>query len=307
MTPMENAVMYRLKFINEGAFKQVWQPYFENGEETPFVLKTTFFNDYTESDFLGDQQDGLVMERTTTSNYVVSMYGYCYFANLVQKAEGTLSQWISENRIDASHLDLLRIADMMAQGVKDMQMFTRTKSGHLLPTLAHADIKGSQFLETSPGEFRLNDFNRGSLLTSNDQENICPFYLPGVHHKGSTMRSPEEYEDSAPQDDKVDVFSLGSSLYHLLTGDVPFGELDRPVAMENIRKGVRLEMPKVSDPSLEAIRVAITMCRQFKAKDRPWSWEVAAFIRKELEMQEEKVAPKSTRKKKNRHRKNKES
>jgi len=291
VTPMEKPVMYRLDFINEGAFKQVWQPYFENGEEAPFVLKTTFFNDYTESDLLLDQQDALVMERTTASNYVVSMYGYCHFTNLVQQAKGTLSHWIRKNGRHASSLDLLRIADMMAQGVKDMHMFTKTKNGHLLPTIAHADIKGSQFLETSPGEFRLNDFNRGSLLTSKDYEHICPFYLPGVHHKGSTMRSPEEYEDNAPQDDKVDVFSLGSSLYNLLTGDVPFGDLDdAKTAMENIRKGVPLEMLEVSDPSIQAIEKAITMCRQFKAKDRPWSWEVADFIRKELEIQEGKVA-----------------
>ena len=280
--------MYRLDFINEGAFKQVWQPHLENGEPTDFVLKTTFFSEYAEEDLLGDQQDGLVMERTTSSNFVVSMYGYCHFTNLVQRASGTLTDWIhSSSRKSATPLDLLRIADMMAQGVKDMHMYTESKTGHLLPTIAHADIKGSQYLETSPGQFRLNDFNRGSLLTSKDGENICPFYLPGVHHKGSTMRAPEEYEDNAPQDDKIDVFSLGSSLYHLLTGEPPFYRLDREEAMENIRTGVQPPMPNYTDPILVTIQNVIRMCRQDDPKDRPWSREVAEIIRTELEKHEQ--------------------
>ncbi|KAL3941393.1 MAG: hypothetical protein SGBAC_004251 [Bacillariaceae sp.] len=218
---MEKPVLYRLDFINEGAFKQVWQPHLENGEPTDFVLKTTFFNDYSEEDLLGDQQDGLVMERTTAT---------------------------------------------------------------------HADIKGSQYLETSPGQFRLNDFNRGSLLTSKDLKNICPFYLPGVHHKGSTMRAPEEYEDNAPQDDKIDVFSLGSSLYQLLTGEPPFARIPKTEAMESIRTGRQPKMPEYTDPCLVAIQKAVKMCRQSNAKDRPWSRDVADFIRKELEKQEQLTA-----------------
>ncbi|CAJ1944617.1 unnamed protein product [Cylindrotheca closterium] len=288
VTPMEKPVMYRLDFLNEGAFKQVWQPHLENGEPTDFVLKTTFFNDYTEEDLLGDQQDGLVMERTTASNYVVSMFGYCHFTNLVQRATGTLTHWIGSARWKkATPLELLRVADMMAQGVKDMHMYTKSRDGHLLPTIAHADIKGSQYLETSPGQFRLNDFNRGSLLTSKDRKTICPFYLPGVHHKGSTMRAPEEYEDNAPQDDKIDVFSLGSSLYQLLTGEPPFDGLPKTQAMESIRTGVQPPMPEYTDPSLVAIQNAVKMCRQYNAKDRPWSRDVADFIRQELEKQEQ--------------------
>lgn len=281
--------MYRLDFINEGAFKQVWQPHLENGEPTDFVLKTTFFSDYAEEDLLGDQQDGVVMERTTSSNYVVSMFSYCHYTNLVQRATGTLSDWIgSKSWENATPLELLRVADMMAQGVKDMHMYTKTKKGVLLPTIAHADIKGSQYLETSPGQFRLNDFNRGSLLTSKDYENVCPFYLPGVHHKGSTMRAPEEYEDNAPQDDKIDVFSLGSSLYQLLTGEPPFGSFpSRTKAMEKIRKGKEPIMPEYTDPILVSIQKVVRMCRQFNPKDRPFSREVADIIRKELEKHEQ--------------------
>jgi hypothetical protein len=296
VTPMENPVLNRLKYLNAGAFKQVWQPYLENGEPTSFVLKTTFFNDYTEDDLLGDQQDAIVMERNSASPYVLSMFAYCHFSNLVERADGTLTTWIDRHNEDddedVTPIELLRIANMLAQGVKDMHMYTKSKDGHLLPTIAHADIKGSQFLETSPGHFRLNDFNRANFLTSKDYKTICPFYMPGVHHKGSTMRAPEEYEDDDPQDDKIDVFSLGSSLYQLLDGDPPFDDLNVKDALNNILNGVEPEMPKVSDPALIAIKAAIRMCRQANAKDRPWSWEVADFLQKALEEQEAAAASK---------------
>lgn len=290
VTPMENPVLNRLRYLNAGAFKQVWQPYTENGERTEFVLKTTFFNDYTEDDLLGDQQDAIVMERNSGSPFVLTMFAYCHFSNLVQRADGTLTTWIDRHQEDATPIEMLRIANMLAQGVKDMHMFTESKDGHLLPTIAHADIKGSQFLETSPGHFCLNDFNRASFLTSNDNKTICPFYMPGVRHKGSTMRAPEEYEDNGPQDDKIDVFSLGSTLYHLLEGDPPFDDLKFKYAMQNILDGVEPEMSEDSDPALIPIQKAIRMCRQINSKDRPWSWEVADFLHKALLEQEAAAA-----------------
>ena len=83
------------------------------------------------------------------------------------------------------------------------------------------------------------------------------------------------------------MFSLGSSLYHLLTGEPPFYRLDREEAMENIRTGVQPPMPNYTDPILVTIQNVIRMCRQDDPKDRPWSREVAEIIRTELEKHEQ--------------------
>eukprot|EP00980_Cylindrotheca_fusiformis_P030030 scaffold24226_cov186-Cylindrotheca_fusiformis.AAC.1 len=289
VTPMENPVLFRLKFLNEGAFKQVWQPYLEDGNRTDFVLKTTFFNDYTQDDLLGDQQDAIVMERNTASPYVLNMFAYCHYSNLVQRADGTLVSWMRHHK-DATPLELLRVTNMLVQGVKDVHMFVDSKRYYQLPTIAHADIKPSQFLETSPGHFRLNDFNRANFLTSKNRQTICPFYMPGVRHKGSRMRAPEEYEDNGPQDDKIDVFALGSTIYQLLYGKPPFADLEFEDAMKSIRDGVEPEMPDVTDRVVVTIKKIIKMCRRFDPKNRPWSWEIAEYVEKRLRSLEKKAA-----------------
>lgn len=292
ITVEENPIKYRLEYLDEGGFKQVWLPLLENGDPAEFVLKITIFddNDFSEDDLMGDQQDGLVMERNTASNHVLSMYSYCNYSNLVERATGTVSRWIKKKSKTAKPIELLRVANMVAQGVKDMHMYEPDSEGNLLPTMASADIKASQFLETSPGIFKVNDFNRARFLTSKKPNTICPFYMPGIKHNGSTMRAPEEYLDNGAQSDKIDVFSLGSLLYHILVGHEPFKKLKFKDAIRNIVKGIQPELPDVTDPSLAVIKKAIEMCRQQDAKDRPWSRDVAEFLQKALNEQEAAIS-----------------
>ena len=280
ITLKENPIRYRLEFLDEGGYKQVWLPLMENGDPASFVYKTS---DIGHVGHDGDQTDAKIMDLNTASNYVLDIYTYCGSSNLVQLGTGTLGRWIKEKRKTAKPIELLRIANTLAQAVKDIHLYDPVSN---LPTVAHADIKASQFLEVSPGNFRLNDFNRAELLTSKDSKTVCPFYMPGVVHQGSKMRSPEEYLENAPQTDKIDVFSLGSLLYHLLVGENPFADVGFKKAKQNILDGIQPKIENYTDPSLVVIAEAIQMCRQTDPKDRPQSREIADFLQQSLNKQQ---------------------
>jgi serine/threonine protein kinase len=231
-----------------------------------------------------------------------------------------------ELRYDPKHRpppqQVLRAATMMAKGLEATHLFT--ESG--LPTFAHADIKASQFLVTTTRDdlnhpiLKLNDFNRydfnrlqhnslcyrnisscfcstwvrGRLLSAKDNK-ICPFYI-STHHKGSTNRSPEEYARHGAQTDKIDVFSLGSTFYELLTGETPFADDgDYQKAVKKIIKGVEPSLPaalkQTTDPSLKALVSILHECRQLRPEDRPASQQVAHFLQKALDqVEQEEVA-----------------
>lgn len=260
-----------LEWIDSGAFKDVWRV---NDE---VVLKTPVIHfDFGPSNLARHQTDALVMHETTTSPYVLNMYSYCAYSSIVEAAQCTLQDWLKD-QVNVSPLTLLRAATHMAQGLADIHLYTNG-----LPTFAHTDLKASQFLVLSQPRdpnhpiLKLNDFNRGRLLSATNNT-ICPFFVRSKH-RGSTNRSPEEYLEKAPQTDKIDVFSLGSTLYELITGAPPFDDLEYADAIENILNGVQPPPPNVTDPRLLTLMNIIIKCRRFRPDDRPTSKQVAKWL-----------------------------
>lgn len=302
----DTGLLHRLEPINSGAYKDVWKIFGEgNDEPLPAVLKTTCYDyDFLPKYLYKYRRDALVMDDTTASPFVLNMYSYCAYSSLVERAQGTLQDWLedfyressqdqkSKEWYDPQHhrppKQLLRAATMMAKGLEDTHLFTDNG----LPTFAHADIKSSQFLVTTTPDdpnhpiLKLNDFNRGRFLSAKDNR-ICPFYIYS-HHRGSTNRSPEEYEDRGPQTDKIDVFSLGSTFYELLVGEAPFAYIDDyKKAIKKITDGVAPPLPasmkSTTDASLQALISVMQKCRQLSPEDRPTSREVARFLQESLE------------------------
>jgi hypothetical protein len=236
----------RIQHLAAGGFKDVWRVFMEDSTPADYVLKTTLFDtSWGEYDLDKHRRDALVSEQTASSRYVLNMYAYCGFSTLVESASGTLSDWMKKFREKA--------------------------------TVAHADIKASQFLQFG-SIFKINDFNRCRFLTSKHLPDICPFVID-AKHKGSTSRSPEEYISGGLQTDKIDVFSMGSVFYYLLTGHAPFAEEPYKKAVLHINNGVHPPLPKKlsasTEPSMIAILDAMKWCRQLMAEDRPNSRQVA--------------------------------
>ena len=96
---------------------------------------------------------------------------------------------------------------------------------------------------------QIQDFNRGRYLTRSIAEGgnnaTCPFRICGIHHRGSTYRSPEEYMDCADQADTIDVYALGGVFYYLLSdGRRPWYHVDDyDTAVERILGGEKSQLP----------------------------------------------------------------
>lgn len=297
-------IRQRIEHIDSGGFKDVWKVFNADDTLAGYVLKTTLYSrKFRERELNKHRKDALVMDEATSSPYVINMYGYCAYSSIVEAAEGTMGSWLHKHKKSISSKDRLTLAMMVAKGVYEMHLYHND-----LPTIAHADIKSSQFLQirtgTTPNHkhgnkgnddddmitisnnivFKVNDFNRARFLTSttptkkDENRTICPFYIDTTH-KGSTSRSPEEYITGGAQTDKIDVYSMGAIFYHILTGNVPYSEIDNfDDAVEQIKSGVR---PKLSssisnstDSNINAIVTVMDKCLQYHSYDRPTSLEV---------------------------------
>ena len=150
--------------------------------------------------------------------------------------------------------------------------------------IAHTDITPSQFVYvTSEQIFKLNDFNRCRFLRWNKEKDEACTY--DVGNNPGTFRSPEEY-NYEHQTEKVDMYSIGNTLYGLLTGKYPFEDLKDKEARRKIRKGERPPIDEKYSNSTNAYTQAlvksISMCWVQEPKERASAGELLAFIDSEL-------------------------
>ena len=287
----------RLEHLANGAFKDVWRVMLEDDTPAVYVLKTTVYEkDFSPLNFDRHRKDALIMGQAAASPYVLNIHAYCAYSNMVESMPMSLEDWMNEKQENAEPIELLRVAYQVARGVADMHLFHNG-----MATIAHIDIKPSQFLYSSKTRvFKVNDFNRGRLLTSKKPPKVCPFTY-NSKHKGSTNRAPEEYTRNGEQSDRTDVFSLGSVLYSLLTGRAPFEEMmTYDGAVKAILKGKEPPLPNSivnsKDSSYVAILEAMRWCRQNNANDRPSSRQVALRLKALLKNIEAKEGEAKSRK-----------
>jgi serine/threonine-protein kinase len=86
------------------------------------------------------------------------------------------------------------------------------------PPVLHRDIKPSNIKITPSGNVKLVDFGLVKVLVPDDQRTITV-----VQGRGTVQYTPlEQYGgDTGHTDARSDIYSLGATLYHLLTGQAP--------------------------------------------------------------------------------------
>mmetsp|Transcript_30742 Transcript_30742/g.70841 ORF Transcript_30742/g.70841 Transcript_30742/m.70841 type:complete len:121 (-) Transcript_30742:102-464(-) len=91
-------------------------------------------------------------------------------------------------------------------------------------------------------------------------------------------------------DEKVDVYSLGSVMYHVLVGQAPRGKMKKervPLVRPAVARGdfpvLPEELANATETSLVVLRKAIRWCHTVDPVERPSARQVADFLLEALE------------------------
>ncbi len=139
------------------------------------------------------------------------------------------------------------------------------------PPVLHRDIKPSNIKLTPSGTVKLVDFGLVKLLATDEQRTIT--VLQG---RGTVAYTPlEQYGgDTGHTDARSDIYSLGATLYHLLTGQTPAD------AKQRFLKPDSLVLPRTINPKISAqTERAILHAIQMHPDQRPAN---VALFREEL-------------------------
>lgn len=131
------------------------------------------------------------------------------------------------------------------------------------PPVLHRDIKPANIKLTPSNRIKLVDFGLVKLMEEDDARTITV-----VQGRGTALYTPlEQYGgDSGHTDARSDVYSLGATLYHLLTGQAPPSAKSRFLTPGKLRPPRELN-PRISPAASEAVMWAIEM----HPDDRPQS------------------------------------
>ncbi len=84
----------------------------------------------------------------------------------------------------------------------------------------HRDIKPANILLTSTGQVKLADLGLAKTIAEGKRSSMHT--AAGVALGTPNYMSPEQFADASQVDHRADIFSLGATLHHMLSGQAPF-------------------------------------------------------------------------------------
>lgn len=141
--------------------------------------------------------------------------------------------------------------------------------------IVHRDIKPDNIMQTTDGEIKLADLGIAKFEDAEHQNTMegtalgTPYYI-----------SPEQARDASKVDARSDIYSLGATIYHLLTGSHPFSA---NTAVNMLLKHINepLEDPRLRNPDIPEELSAI-ICKMM-AKDREERYQTIDELKGDLE------------------------
>ena len=132
--------------------------------------------------------------------------------------------------------------------------------------LVHRDIKPANLLRTTDENIKILDLGL-ALVNQDDAESLTLLYNDKVMGTADYL-SPEQAVNSHEVDQRTDIYSLGCTMYFLVTGHPPFpkGTLAQRIAMHQTKEpeDLRASRPDCPPPLLAAIKKMM----QKKREDR---------------------------------------
>jgi len=161
-----------------------------------------------------------------------------------------LKQLIDESRVEGKPLNVDLVMNWADQ-LLDALIYLHKQD----PVVLHRDIKPANIKLTPDNRLKLVDFGLAKLLATDDSRTITV-----IQGRGTAYYTPlEQYgAESEHTDVRSDIYALGATLYHLLSGQPPPEAKERflnPGSLKSLRDVSRDITPEVS----ETIRWALEM------------------------------------------------
>mmetsp|Transcript_12079 Transcript_12079/g.25567 ORF Transcript_12079/g.25567 Transcript_12079/m.25567 type:complete len:496 (+) Transcript_12079:134-1621(+) len=276
------------------------------------VLKTLNYIDRVHFDhltFQRNQLDAKISERVS-SEYSVEIYGFCGQSALNEVADRTLGAAMKEMWADVvevggrygvdaarehwfkSFLERLRYARDTARALAYVQsvdappgMDRKHVAGSSWNvTIAHNDFRPTNLVLVG-NKVKVNDYNAGEAVTYNvTSKSQCRFRR---ERPLSPYKSSPERAKRRPMTASSDVYALGSILFGLLVGRMPFADLPAEEAFDNVKNGILPEFPIIKkykkDPAVKTVIRMAKACWAYKESDRPSALEVAVELERAVE------------------------
>jgi len=167
---------------------------------------------------------------------------------IMELVEGiTLKKYI-EKKARLSFKEAVSIAIQVSMGIE------AAHHNHII----HRDIKPQNIIISKEGKVKVTDFGIAKAATSNT---VTSNVMGSVHYT-----SPEQARGGY-SDEKSDVYSLGITLFEMLTGRVPFdGETTVAIAIKHIQEPMPSPRDYISEIPYSVEQIVLKCCQ--KAVDR---------------------------------------
>ena len=167
---------------------------------------------------------------------------------VMELVEGiTLKKYI-EKKARLSVKEAISIAIQISMGIESAH------NNHII----HRDIKPQNIIISKEGKVKVTDFGIAKAATSNT---ITSNVMGSVHYT-----SPEQARGGY-SDEKSDIYSLGITLYEMLTGRVPFnGETTVAIAIKHIQEPIPSPRELISEIPVSVEHIVFKCCQ--KSPDR---------------------------------------
>ncbi len=144
--------------------------------------------------------------------------------------------------------------------------------------LVHRDIKPANLVRTAEGEVKILDLGL-ALVNQDDSESLTVLYNEKVMGTADYL-SPEQAVNSHEVDSRADIYSLGCTLYFLLTGHPPFpdGTLAQRIAKHQTQEPADIRVSRADCP--EAI---VTVCQKMMRKSVDDRYQTCDEVKLELQ------------------------
>ena len=152
--------------------------------------------------------------------------------------------------------------------------------------VVHRDIKPANILLTPEGTAKLTDLGI-SKLTDGDASTTDTGTALGTPN----YISPEQARGDADVDVRSDIYSLGATLYYMVTGEAPFPD-SNPVVVMSKHLLEELPSPKAKTPELSDHFCQVV--QKMTAKDRDDRYQSAADLLVDLERVRDGMPPQAT-------------